>query len=41
MTRKKKLPVVKLAERDDAAVLAGLPAEATVTLGDIAGAIEL
>lgn len=40
MNRKKKVPVVTLAERDDAAVLAGLPAEATVALGDIAGAIR-
>ena len=31
---------MKLAERDEAAVLAGLPAEATVALGDIAGAIR-
>jgi hypothetical protein len=40
MTRKKKVPVVKLAERDEAAVLAGLPAAATVALDDIAGAIR-
>jgi putative transposase len=31
---------VRLAERDDAAVLAGLPAEVSVPLGDIAGAIR-
>jgi transposase-like protein len=40
MTRKKKVPVVKLAERDEAAMLDGLPAAATVALGDIAGAIR-
>src|SRR5688572_2373205 len=40
MTRNKKVPVVKLTERDDAAMLAGLRAEATVALGDIAGAIR-
>jgi putative transposase len=40
MTRKKKVPVVKLAERDEAAVLAGLPAATTVALDDIAGAIR-
>jgi hypothetical protein len=40
VTRKKKVPVVTLAERDDAAVLAGLPAEVSVALGDIAGAIR-
>jgi transposase-like protein len=36
----KKVPVVKLAARDDAAALAGLPAEATIALGDVAGAIR-
>ena len=41
VNRKKKVPVVKLAERDEAAaVAAGLPAEATVALDDIAGAIR-
>jgi putative transposase len=40
VTRKKKVPVVKLAERDDAVMLAGLPAAATVALDDIAGAIR-
>jgi len=40
MTRKKKLPVVKLADRDEAAaVTAGLPAVAAIALEDIAGAI--
>jgi len=41
MNRKKKLPVVKLAERDEAgAVAAGLPAEVSVALADVAGAIR-
>lgn len=41
MTRKKKVPVVKLVDRDvAAAVAAGLPAEATIALDDIAGAIR-
>ena len=37
---KKKLPVVTVAERDEAARLAELPAEATVALEDLAGAIK-
>ncbi|MGO9333653.1 MAG: transposase [Acidimicrobiales bacterium] len=37
---KKKLPVVTIAERDEAARLAELPAEATVALQDLAGAIK-
>ena len=37
---KKKLPVVSIAERDEAARLAELPAEATVALQDLAGAIK-
>ncbi len=37
---KKKLPVVTVAERDEAARLADLPAEATVALEDLAGAIK-
>lgn len=37
---KKKLPVVTVAERDEAARLADLPAEATVALQDLAGAIK-
>ena len=37
---KKKLPVVTVAERDEAARLAELPAEATVALQDLAGAIK-
>jgi putative transposase len=36
----KKLPVVTVAERDEAARLAELPAEATVALQDLAGAIK-
>lgn len=40
VTRKKKVPVVKLAERDEAAAVAGVPAEVTVALDDIAGAIR-
>ena len=43
MTRKKKVPVVKLAERDEAAAAAAassLPAEVTVALADVAGAIR-
>lgn len=36
----KKVPVVKLASRDDAALLEALPAEATIALGDVAGAIR-
>jgi transposase-like protein len=40
VSRKKKVPVVELAERDDAVLLAGLPAEVSVALGDIAGAIR-
>ena len=39
-TTKKKVRVVKPAERDDAAALAGLPSEGTLALGDIAGAIR-
>jgi hypothetical protein len=37
---KKKLPVVTVAERDEAARLAGLPASAAVALEDVAGAIK-
>ena len=37
---KKKLPVVTVAARDEAARLADLPAEATVALQDLAGAIK-
>jgi putative transposase len=37
---KKKIPVVTVAERDEAARLADLPAEATVALEDLAGAIK-
>ncbi len=37
---KKKLPVVTVAEREEAARLAELPAEATVALHDLAGAIK-
>src|SRR5271165_1950448 len=37
---KKKLPVVTVAERDEAARLAGLPAEANLALQDLAGAIK-
>ncbi len=37
---KKKLPVVTVAARDEAARLADLPAEATVALEDLAGAIK-
>ena len=33
----KKIPVVAVAERDEAARLAALPAEATIALGDVAG----
>lgn len=41
MNRKKKLPVVTLADRDDAAAVAvGLPTEATIALEDVAGAIR-
>jgi transposase-like protein len=41
MARKKKVPVVKLADREEAAAVAeGLPAEATIALDDIAGAIR-
>jgi hypothetical protein len=40
VNRKKKVPVVNLAERNEAAALAGLPAEVSVALGDIAGAIR-
>jgi len=41
MNRKKKVPVVTLADRDEAAaVAAGLPAEVTVALDDVAGAIR-
>ena len=39
MTRKK-LPVVTVAEREEAARLADLPAEATVAMADVAGAIK-
>ena len=37
---KKKLPVVTVAERDEAARLAQLPAEATVALQDLAASIK-
>jgi len=41
MNRKKKVPVVKLADRDEAtAVAAGLPAEVSVALADVAGAVR-
>ena len=41
MNRSKKVPVVKLGERDEAAaVVAGLPVEVSVALDDIAGAIR-
>jgi len=36
----KKVPVVTVAERDEAARLAGLPVEATLALTDVAGAIR-
>ncbi len=40
MNRNKKVPVVKLAEREEAAaVAAGLPAEVSLALTDVAGAI--
>ena len=34
----KKVPVITVAERDEAARLAGLPVEATLSLTDVAGA---
>ncbi len=37
---KKKLPVVTVAERDEASRLAQLPAEATVALQDLAASIK-
>lgn len=41
MNRKKKLPIVKLADRETAAAVAeGLPAEVTIALDDVAGAIR-
>ena len=41
MARKKKVPVVKLVERDQAAnVAAGLPAEVNLALADVAGAVR-
>lgn len=41
MNRKKKLPVVRVADREETArVAAGLPAEATIALADIAGTIR-
>jgi len=41
MTRKKKLPVVKVAEQEAAAAVAGsLPAEVAIALDDVAGAIR-
>ncbi len=41
MARNKKVPVVKLAERDEAAaVAAGLPAEVNLALADVAGAVR-
>ena len=36
----KKLPVVTIAEPEEAARLSGLPLEATVALGDVAGAVK-
>jgi hypothetical protein len=40
VNRNKKLPVVTVAHRDEAARLAELPAEATVALQDVAQAIK-
>jgi hypothetical protein len=40
VNRNKKLPVVTVAPRDEAARLADLPAEATVALQDVAAAIK-
>jgi putative transposase len=37
---KKKLPVITVAEREEAARLADLPAEATIAMADVAGAIR-
>ncbi len=39
-TGKKKLPVVTVAEAEEAARLAGLPLEATLALTDVAGAVK-
>jgi putative transposase len=40
VTRKKKVPVVTVAEREEAARVAELPVEATIALADVAGAIK-
>jgi len=40
VNRTKKLPVVTVAHRDEAARLAALPAEATIALQDIAQVIK-
>ena len=40
MNRRKKLPVVRVAEREEAARVAELPAEATIAMADVAGAIR-
>jgi putative transposase len=40
VNRKKKLPVVRVAEREEAARVAELPMEATIAMGDVAGAIR-
>ncbi|MGH8936588.1 MAG: IS256 family transposase, partial [Acidimicrobiia bacterium] len=37
---KKKIPIVTVAEPEEAARLAGLPLEATVALADVAGAVR-
>jgi putative transposase len=40
MACKKKLPIVRVAEREEAARLAELPVEATIAMADVAGAIR-
>jgi putative transposase len=40
VNRKKKLPVVRVAEREEAAGVAELPMEATIAMEDVAGAIR-
>lgn len=40
MNRKKKLPVVTVAEREKAARVAELPVEASIAMADVAGAIR-
>jgi putative transposase len=40
VNRKKKVPVVGVAEREEAARVAALPVEATIALADVAGAIR-